>query len=59
MLITPPKPNYNNQNILQHFGIADSGATSIFFTTDAVAVGHNKNPACQPLQVKILDGNYL
>eukprot|EP00804_Cyclotella_cryptica_P019007 CCRYP_006480-RA/>CCRYP_006480-RA protein AED:0.25 eAED:0.14 QI:0/0/0/1/1/1/2/0/936 len=42
---------------LQNYGIADTGATSIFFTAEAT--GKNKKPTSNPLQVRIPDGNYL
>jgi hypothetical protein len=44
-------------NTVSKFAIADSGATSNFFTTDAPV--HNIRPACHPIKVKIPNGNQL
>jgi hypothetical protein len=43
--------------IAKHFGLADSGATGHFFTTNAKVI--NKQIALDPLKVKIPDGNIL
>jgi hypothetical protein len=50
----PPIPT---QIVAQYFGLADSGATGHFFTTNARVV--NKQVAQDPLNVKIPDGNTL
>jgi hypothetical protein len=50
-------PLIPTQIIAKYFGLADSGATGHFFTTNAHVV--NKQIALNPLNVKIPDGNTL
>jgi hypothetical protein len=49
-----PTPNINAH---AEYAIADSGATSNFFTTDAPVI--NVAPATNPLQVRIPNGKFL